>query len=469
MKGRGETKDSVSQHLTKQTIEAYHAGLLSADQLLGAYDHIAQCDRCRKQLGETLQPGATLNNWKIGLAGSRPEHLEYEQLAAYVDKKLEIIECEIVESHINICAQCSQEAHDLMAFSAQFTPPLIDEPTTRPAVLSAPRKPIAESDFWESMVAYWRTSKYRLAFELAGTAAAVLLCVWFATTALRSENRNLKSELAKVKQDNDKLQEEYAATNKTVENLQAQLQDLQQSTLQTVKPEEGNSILIALNDGAGQITLDKAGNLTGLTTLAPVYQQMVKTSLLSERVQTPASIGNLTGRAGTLLGGSGEGVAFALLSPVGTNISPERPTFHWVAVKGATQYLVAVYDEDFNWVATSQPITATSWTTTTTLKRGATYFWQVSAMKDGNEIKSPVPPAPEAKFRIIEPAKANELAQLKKRSGNSHLAIGLIYAREGLLDDAEREFATLLQANPKSELARKLLNNVKALRRTRVN
>src|SRR5215208_5365858 len=135
MKGRGETKEIVSQLLTKQTIEAYHAGLLSADQLLGAYDHIAQCDRCREQIGERLQPGATLNNWKTEFAGTAPEHVGYEQLAAFVDQKLESIEREIVESHIKICAECAQETQDLIAFSAQFTLPLADEPTASPVVL----------------------------------------------------------------------------------------------------------------------------------------------------------------------------------------------------------------------------------------------------------------------------------------------------------------------------------------------
>jgi hypothetical protein len=40
--------------------------------------------------------------------------------------------------------------------------------------------------------------------------------------------------------------------------------------------------------------------------------------------------------------------------------------------------------------------------------------------------------------------------------------LGVLYAQAGLLDDAEREFSALLRANPKSEVARKLLSNVRA-------
>jgi hypothetical protein len=167
------------------------------------------------------------------------------------------------------------------------------------------------------------------------------------------------------------------------------------------------------------------------------------------------------------MGGRGEGIAYSLHSPIGTVVLTDRPVFRWGAVEGATSYLVAVYDANFKWVATSQPITATTWSATSSLRRGETYFWQVTAIKNGREIKSPVPPAPEAKFRILEQSKADELSQIKKAVSNSHLATGLIYAREGLLDDAEREFEILARANPKSLAAQKLLNSLKALRQSK--
>jgi hypothetical protein len=418
-------------------------------------------------LGSAPQLRASLDQWKNDFAIEPLDHIPYEQLAAYADAKIDSVEREIVESHIKVCRQCSQEAQDLIAFSGDFEPSIADDLRVDQLPASSPADQAAASGFRQKFVAFWRQPGFRIPLQLAGAAAAILLCVWAATDALRSENSHLKTELAMVREQNESLQQETLATNSLVENLQAQLNDLQKSSGQSVQPEDGNALLAALNDGAGQITLDKAGNLTGLKNLPPVYQQMVKTSIRTERLQTPSTIGNLIGRSGTLMGGAGEGIAFGLLSPVGTNVSTGRPTFRWRALKGATSYLVAVYDENFNWVATSHPITTTSWTAPNALKQGAIYFWQVSAMKEGKEIKSPVPPAPEAKFRVIEQTKADELLQLKKSSANSHLAAGLLYAREGLLDDAEREFELLVQANPKSAIARKLLNHVKALRRAK--
>ena len=57
----------------------------------------------------------------------------------------------------------------------------------------------------------------------------------------------------------------------------------------------------------------------------------------------------------------------------------------------------------------------------------------------------------------------NELNQLKKST--SHLALGVFYAKVGLVTDAEREFHTLIQLNPQSDLPRKLLQSVRKLRK----
>ena len=132
-------------------------------------------------------------------------------------------------------------------------------------------------------------------------------------------------------------------------------------------------------------------------------------------------------------------------------------------MEGANGYLVEVYDPQFKLVASSPQLTDLSWTTT--LERGNVYSWQVKAIKDGEEVTAPRPPAPQAKFRIVDQAKANELARAKRSFGTSHLTLGLLYAEAGVLDEAEREFRLLRNANPDSELARNLLLQVQALRK----
>jgi hypothetical protein len=41
--------------------------------------------------------------------------------------------------------------------------------------------------------------------------------------------------------------------------------------------------------------------------------------------------------------------------------------------------------------------------------------------------------------------------------------LGALYARDGLLDEAELELRKLMRANPNTEIARRLLANVKAI------
>ena len=48
---------------------------------------------------------------------------------------------------------------------------------------------------------------------------------------------------------------------------------------------------------------------------------------------------------------------------------------------------------------------------------------------------------PEAKFKVLEEMKARELNRLKR--ANSHLALGVFYALEGMTTEAEKEFQIL--------------------------
>jgi hypothetical protein len=88
----------------------------------------------------------------------------------------------------------------------------------------------------------------------------------------------------------------------------------------------------------------------------------------------------------------------------------------------------------------------------------------VTAVVEGKEIQSPVTPAPEARFRLLSLAQEDGLRRAEKLYRGSHLALGVVYSRAGLLDEAEREFSALLAANPDSEVAKKLLRNIELLK-----
>src|SRR5205807_5526638 len=153
---------------------------------------------------------------------------------------------------------------------------------------------------------------------------------------------------------------------------------------------------------------------------------------------------------------------FKLLSPASVVIILVRPTFEWEKLVGATSYRVSVGDLKGHEIAKSEELPAdqTRWTPPTSLMRGEIYIWEVEATIDGKKIVSPGRSAPQMKFKILSESSAQEFEQLKK--AHSHLALGVFYAREGMVAEAEREFQILVRDNPRSSPVKKLLKQIQS-------
>jgi hypothetical protein len=173
----------------------------------------------------------------------------------------------------------------------------------------------------------------------------------------------------------------------------------------------------------------------------------------------PEVLDQLTAPSITLMDPTARENTFALLGPSGTVIETDRPNLRWQALAGAESYTVSVFDADFNRVTRSAPQTGTQWTSTK-LQRGMIYSWEVVAVRNGQEVRSPVAPAPRAQFKILEADKLLELTNLKKHKPISHLTLGLTYARFGLLIEAEGQLQILARENPNSPVATRLLRTV---------
>ena len=164
------------------------------------------------------------------------------------------------------------------------------------------------------------------------------------------------------------------------------------------------------------------------------------------------------------MGGADDGRRFAIVEPAGKILFSDRPAFKWTRLDGADSYVVEIYDAQFNLVASSPALADLSWTAPQ-LARAKVYSWQVKAISGGQEFIAPRPTAPQAKFRILDQAAAAEIARARRDYASSHLLVGLLCARAGLLDEAEQEFRALQKANPDSAVAHKLLAGVSGQRR----
>jgi hypothetical protein len=425
-------------------MEQYRERTLPFAELIAADDHLAECADCREHLGAaaSLAPAASAAAaLRRDLQASlRPEHISYEQLAAYVDREADAVEREVVESHLSHCSHCVEQYEELRAFAAQLS--------TYPDKEYAPAVPLTLWERVRKALGLESFSVSTLALGMAGI-AALLLLVLTPWVMLRREQSS-PAPVAKV---------DGPGAAKPAPTLAA---PAPQPTAEAPHPAEAP--LVALNDGGREIALTRDGNLAGADGISAADQQKIKSALKSGRVvlpDVPQELGDV--RRGALMGGASERT-FNLVGPVAKIVATDRPVLRWQKLEGAESYRVEVSDplDNYKEVATSPALTTNEWRVDRPLPRGHIYTWQVVAIKNGEEIKSPSPDAPEARFKVLEQAKAGEIERAKKAYGNQHLALGLAYAEAGLLEEAEREFRALVAANPSSAEAKRLLRAVQA-------
>lgn len=470
----------MSECLTPEVIDRYRRGAIdSMEELLAIDAHLTACAQCRgavrsaaSGVADERRPFAASLWHKLTPVAGESACLDDELIARYVDGEADDADVEIVEAHIADCARCAEDVASLRAFRTQM------QTYDWTAVQTA-----AQPQSWWTHIRAWLTVSPRRWFALqtggmaAAAAIAVLLVFWTAVRPLQTQVADLRQHVSQLQRTNESLEKQVSA----ITDLQIRLAQLQEENKkiqqdyktavvpleqsQDAKRKTQNAILLALNDGGRRVTLDKQGNLAGLESLPPSLQREVKTTLTARQVRKPSALAGLIGKPGTLLSGNHSDAPFALLSPLGTVVQSDRPTFRWQPLSGATSYTIHVVDDaNFNEVATSEPLTGMEWTMPNALKCGSIYRWYVIALKDGVEVQSPSKSGAAAKFKVLEQKKADELARAKQKYSRSHLTLGILYAEAGLLDDAEREFQSLLNANPKSPVARKLLRSVQSLR-----
>jgi hypothetical protein len=224
------------------------------------------------------------------------------------------------------------------------------------------------------------------------------------------------------------------------------------------------ALVAQLNDAGGNITLDSSGGLATPSPFGPGEVALVTDTLLHQRIEPSATVAQLAGPPGTLLGETGTPSGLQLIAPLGTTTPSDKPAFQWRPVPSGA-YIVAIYDDHYKKVAESPVLRQTEWTPNRPLPRGQIYTWQLTALIKGKQLRAPLPPVPEARFQVLSLAEAEQLEKAQSEHANSHLLLGILYARAGALDDAERELAALLAANPDSKLAKDLLASVQQLRR----
>jgi Putative zinc-finger len=422
----------VTEHFTSAQIANWRQRNLAPAELLGADDHLAGCEKCRRLVESALDNDAMGLYAGLAEGAAVGQHLSFDQSAAYVDGLLTGAERRMIEDHLASCARCAPLTTDLRAFRNEIATELEREYRPRGAAEGAP------SGWLDRVVAGLPSPLLKIPSWIYASAALSLLAAaaWMAMS--------------------NRTPPQTAYTSRTPATAPS-------VNFASPTPETAPA-LVRLNDGGSSLTLDARGRLTGADQWPPEYLRMAEAALSDQRAPRSPLLAGLNRQGSSLMGGADEGPRFAIIEPAGKVLLASRPAFKWTRLVGAEGYVVEVYDAQFNLVSSSPLLTDLSWTAPQ-LARGQVYSWQVKAVKGRQEFIAPSPPAPDAKFRILDQVAAAEIARARRDYASSHLLLGLLYARAGLLDEAEREFRSLQNANPDSDAPRKLAESVSAPRR----
>ena len=185
--------------------------------------------------------------------------------------------------------------------------------------------------------------------------------------------------------------------------------------------------------------------------------------LNSKPLVFPADLTTLRSTASTKRGIQKQQPTFGLLSPIQTFVLSTRPTFRWQAQSNATSYVIKIFTEDYELIATSPILKTNAWAPSTPLERGKTYLWQASALVDGVEMLGK-PKSGQAKFKLLDEQTAKKVGQAK-RSVGSALELGRVYAEAGLLDKTIATLRAIRKSNAEFPMAQKLLRQTLAQQR----
>jgi hypothetical protein len=200
-----------------------------------------------------------------------------------------------------------------------------------------------------------------------------------------------------------------------------------------------------------------------LNLLTATERQGVLDSIERGEIIIPEDLKSLRGPDQTLMGPAGQPQPTSMLKPAGERVLETTPLFHWRPVADAKTYQVGIFDTNLTLVEKSPDLAETQWKPAAPLQRGHTYLWQITAsLSDGTVVNLPRPPAPEARFEVLGQSEAVELERVSQADPRAYTILGALYARAGLLTDAESELRKVTPDNPDYPKAQKLLSALRS-------
>jgi len=415
----------VNDHLTREKVQAFVARRLPAAQVVRLFEHIENCETCGELFREVRDlhfPSPSISHPALA--------------AAIFDDQLDH-EPEL----LNLYAPETRLKRGLVRLfggnpGSRWKP-------SYAALLLLMASLIALS------VVFWRETRERKGAKLASTSIST-------TLNPDSTSANFAAQTpvtSKVKESGANLNPSADRSDKIKKAVRPSRSDRERENASTT------------NDGRQPSVLDEQDRLPEVSKLPPGVRESVAAALRGEmtfpkvpEIDTPSEIitRSVSERDDALP------APVSQTYPVGIVLLQERPQMFWRDFVGADGYQVTIVDEGYDPIITSPVLSITEWQPNEPLPRGKTLRWQVMPFKSGQRIRTA--PNAGASFQVISQEKFRLLMQAR-RDYPSHLALGVLYAREGLLDEAECELKALQKQHPRSRTVKTLLSQIQAKKR----
>lgn len=467
----------MADHLTAEQIRRYGARAMTPAERIEISDHLAVCETCRQSLSSTRRTESAAPEGHHGDSGSKgvaeeavvqvvatemrsglqeePPHLTYEEMAGYVDGGASGVEREIVEGHLQHCAPCREEVRDLQAFRAVLS--------TAPDTPLQPTGASTRLPFGERLKALFAPLRPGLALRWTGAAAAVILAFAVGRTSRPGlppgpTEAEIQRRILALKQDRDAREATLRQEQKV---LADRARKAENALLTAQRKTQGPQPLLPTGDYRNRPVEVSPGNYVLLTPIGKAEKKVLD----REQISLSAGINELMSDTPHYMGGPNEPSPMPLKSPVGTFVQTTRPKFVWESVSGAATYEITLQDLDSNTLETGK-LTGTAWTPRRkTLQKGQTYKWSVTALDNAGVALPHL--ATEAFFQVLTDAEATKVDRALQRYGDSQLLRGIVFANNGLLDEAEAAFRAALKTDPADKKATALLKDLRIRRERR--
>jgi predicted anti-sigma-YlaC factor YlaD len=260
----------MSGHLNDERIESYLKRELSPEDQAQMDAHLNACSDCRSRLKreERVQAGTTSLLQTLQSEAQEPqEHLSFEQLEAWADDRLDPVDREIVDSHLEICSLCRFEADDLRVYRTILT--------TYPEKEYAP----SSSPSWihQKLFAFLHSPSRITKWHLAAVFCLCALLFWAASRPLLNRMNDFQSQATMVLE---------------LKNPQP---DPNQRPSRPVAPGRTTEFIVTypliLKDGGRSVGLNEQGALTGFEWLPEADQHLIREAMKTYRIRNSGPSG----------------------------------------------------------------------------------------------------------------------------------------------------------------------------------